>query len=165
MSIHFKFAEKDDLPKIVAIYNQVIKLKNVTADLAPISVSDRETWFANSSHDKYPIWIITDDDKIVGWCSFEPFYGRAAYQHTTEVSIYIDEATRGNHIGTQTIQFLATQLKQRHLQNIVAYVFKQNIPSMTLFKKQGFEQWGLLPQVAEIDGNHLDLAILGKHFD
>ena len=36
---------------------------------------------------------------------------------------------------------------------------------MTLFKKQGFEQWGLLPQVAEIDGNHLDLAILGKHFD
>ena len=80
MSIHFKFAEKDDLPKIVAIYNQVIKLKNVTADLAPISVSDRETWFANSSHDKYPIWIITDDNKIVGWCSFEPFYGRAAYR-------------------------------------------------------------------------------------
>ena len=68
-------------------------------------------------------------------------------------------------MGTQAIQFLATQLKQRDLQNIVAYVFRQNTPSMTLFKKQGFEQWGLLPEVAKIDGHHLDLAILGKHFD
>lgn len=68
-------------------------------------------------------------------------------------------------MGTQAIQFLATQLKQRDLQNIVAYVFRQNTPSMTLFKKQGFEQWGLLPEVAEIDGRYLDLAILGRHFD
>ncbi|MGK4063797.1 N-acetyltransferase family protein [Weissella paramesenteroides] len=165
MTINFKFATKDDLPKIVTIYNQVIKLKNVTADLAPIPVSDREKWLDASSHEKYPIWIITNDEQVIGWCSLEAFYGRAAYQHTAEISIYIDETTRGKHVGTQTIQFLATQLKQRDLQNIVAYVFRQNIPSMTLFKKQGFEQWGLLPEVAEIDGRHLDLAILGKHFD
>ena len=50
MTINFRFATKDDLPKIVTIYNQVISLKNVTADLAPISVSDREQWFNASSH-------------------------------------------------------------------------------------------------------------------
>ncbi|MFP7153403.1 GNAT family N-acetyltransferase [Weissella paramesenteroides] len=165
MTINFRFATKDDLPKIVTIYNQVISLKNVTADLAPISVSDREQWFNASSHEKYSIWIIADDDQVIGWCSLGAFYGRAAYQHTAEISIYIDETTRGKHVGTQAIQFLATQLKQRDLQNIVAYVFRQNTPSMTLFKKQGFEQWGLLPEVAKIDGHHLDLAILGKHFD
>lgn len=165
MTINFRFAARDDLPKIVTIYNQVISLRNVTADLAPISVSDREQWFDASSHEKYPIWIIADDDQVIGWCSLGAFYGRAAYQHTAEISIYIDETTRGKHVGTQTIQFLATQLKQRDLQNIVAYVFRQNTPSMALFKKQGFEQWGLLPKVAEIDGRHLDLAILGKHFD
>lgn len=51
----------------------------------------------------FTIWIIADDDQVISWCSLGAFYGRAAYQHTAEISIYIDETTRGKHVGTQAI--------------------------------------------------------------
>ncbi len=47
---------------------------------------------------------------------------------------------------------------------IVAYVFSSNLPSIKLFKKFGYEQWGFLPEVAELGGRPNDLVILGQHF-
>lgn len=57
MQIKFRYAVRQNLIKIVEIYNQSIKLKNVTADIRQISVSEREAWFENASIDKYPIWV------------------------------------------------------------------------------------------------------------
>lgn len=163
--ISFKLAQITDLPQIVRIYNQTIKLKNVTADLKPVTVEQRQLWFAEFSPNKYPLWIITDiNENIVGWVGLEAFYGRAAYQQTAEISIYLDESCRGQHIGSQALDFVETQLEKLQLCNIVAFVFKQNTASNRLFKKHHFEQWGLLPQVAQIDNKTLDLAILGKHY-
>lgn len=164
MGIEFRYAERKDLTRIVEIYNQSIKLKNITADINPITVSERENWFENASPDKYPIWVIISESEIIGWFSLEAFYGRDAYQHTAEVSIYLDETARGQHLGTKVLEFLKTKLSKLSLTSLVAYIFKQNDPSINLFTKQGFEIWGLLPQVAQIDGAYLDLAILGKQF-
>ena len=40
-------------------------------------------------------------------------------------------------------------------------IFAHNQPSLTLFQKFGFQQWGYLPQVAELDGVERDVVILG----
>ena len=50
----------------------------------------------------------------------------------------------------------------RNIQNIVALVFSQNNASQALFQKQGYERWGHLPQIAQIDDEKLDLDYLGK---
>lgn len=165
MNIDFKYAQINDLPKIVEIYNQTIKLKNVTADIEPVSVSDRKKWFASFSSDSHPLWVIVNDTKdIVGWISLEPFYGRAAYKNTAEISLYLAEKYRGQHIGSKALEFVASQLKKLAIYNIVAFIFKQNTASLKLFKKHSFNEWGFLPQIAQIDGNLLDLVIMGKHF-
>lgn len=167
MSISFKLAQQNDLPRIVEIYNQTISLKNVTADIKPVTVADREEWFAAFSPDKYPLWVMQDatSQQIIGWVGLEAFYGRAAYQQTAEISIYIDQNSRGQHIGSQAFAFVGSQLPRLNLHNLVGFVFKQNPASLGLFKKQGFSQWGFLPQVAQIDANYLDLVIVGNHFD
>ncbi|MCV3323653.1 GNAT family N-acetyltransferase, partial [Pediococcus ethanolidurans] len=46
--------------------------------------------------------------------------------------------------------------------NIVCLIFDANLPSLGLFKKLGYETWGTLPKVAELDRNLMDLKILGK---
>jgi phosphinothricin acetyltransferase len=44
----------------------------------------------------------------------------------------------------------------------VGFVFAHNTASCRLFKSFGFEEWGFLPQIAELDGLEQSLIILGK---
>lgn len=164
MTIFYELAKKEDLPTIVAIYNQTISLQTVTADLHPVTVAERTAWFDSFTADKYPLWVIKSNQEIIGWLDLSPFYGREAYQHTAEISIYLDQKARGQHIGSQALKFAEIQLKALNLENVVAFIFKQNEPSIRLFTKSNFSQWGFLPQVAEIEGKLLDLVIMGKHF-
>jgi phosphinothricin acetyltransferase len=43
----------------------------------------------------------------------------------------------------------------------MAIIFAHNQPSLRLFEKFGFQRWGYLPQVAELDGVERDGVILG----
>lgn len=81
-----------------------------------------------------------------------------------QVKELIDQRLRKQGVGTKTMEFIIGQLPKLTVDTIVAYIFGHNIPSLKLFKSFGFTQWGLLPQVAELDGIKRDLVILGRHF-
>lgn len=165
MGITLRSATMSDLPLIVDIYNQVIPGHQVTADLKPVTVDQRRDWFLAHTTDRYPLWVIINDGLIIGWLSFSPFYGRAAYAKTAEISIYLDRSVQGKGIGSQVLEMVPTQVTLTGLKVLLAYVFSSNLPSIKLFKKFGYEQWGFLPAVAELDQRPNDLVILGKHFD
>ena len=70
-----RHANENDLPAIVAIYNASIPGRMATADLEPVSVMSRINWFKNRSPVKHPLWVVETGEVIVGWLSFQPFYG------------------------------------------------------------------------------------------
>ncbi|KRM11975.1 N-acetyltransferase family protein [Paucilactobacillus suebicus] len=164
MTPTFTFATIDDLPDIVRIYNQTVPTRQSTADLEPVSVDDRREWFAGHNHEHRPLWLIKLDDVTAGWISLTDFYGREAYKHTVEVSIYIDENYRGHHLGNAALTFVEQHVNELDIQTILAYIFGHNTPSLGLFKKFGYQEWAHLPEVAEMDGVKRDLDILGKKF-
>ena len=43
-----------------------------------------------------------------------------------------------------------------------ASLFAHNDPSIKLYEAQGFQRWGLLPRVCELDGAERDVLILGR---
>jgi phosphinothricin acetyltransferase len=45
---------------------------------------------------------------------------------------------------------------------LVGLIFAHNDASLKLFKRFGFERWGLLPRVAQLDGIVRDLVIMGR---
>ncbi|MEM9926889.1 MAG: GNAT family N-acetyltransferase, partial [Cyanobacteria bacterium P01_D01_bin.50] len=47
------------------------------------------------------------------------------------------------------------------LNTLIGFIFAHNEASLKLFKKFGFEGWGYLPGIADIDGVECDLVILG----
>ncbi len=47
------------------------------------------------------------------------------------------------------------------LKTLMGIIFAHNQPSLRLFEKFGFQQWGYLPQVAELDSVERDVIILG----
>ncbi len=163
MMLTFKRGRIEDLEEIVAIYNQAIRRKNITADLNEVTVTDKTPWF-ESYNDNYPLWVILVDNKIAGWVALEPFYGRVAYHKTAELSLYLKEGYQGLGLGSKAVDFVYHQLESLEKTTLVTYIFKSNTPSLHLFEKKGFDHWGYLPDVAEIDGRRESLMILGKKF-
>ncbi|WP_028776469.1 GNAT family N-acetyltransferase [Shimazuella kribbensis] len=158
-----KNATLEDLPRIVEIYNSTIAGRMVTADLIPVTVESRVDWF-HQHHDTRPLWsFFNEKGEMVGWLSFEDFHVRAAYRKTVELSIYIDEKYRGQGLGSTLLMEAIQAGSTLNIENFVGLIFSHNIPSVNLFTRFGFDQWGHLPQVAELDGVKRDLFIMGKH--
>src|ERR1700730_16371970 len=82
-------AKLSDLSAIVAIYNAAIPGRMATADLEAVSVESRQKWFDEHGPARRPLWVVERDAQIVGWLSFQSFYGRRAYQATAELSVYV----------------------------------------------------------------------------
>ncbi|MBZ5943236.1 GNAT family N-acetyltransferase, partial [Weissella cibaria] len=70
-----------------------------TADTKYVTVEERQEWFQAHQEPTRPLWVIKVRGVIAGWISFSSFYGRPAYLHTVEISIYIDQSFRGMHLG------------------------------------------------------------------
>ena len=154
-------AEETDLPTIVEIYNSTIPERMATADLHPVSVASRISWFRDRDWDTRPLWVFEKDNKVAGWLSFQSFYGRPAYGHTAEVSIYVASAYRRQGIGKKLLQKAILHSPQLELNTLLGFIFAHNQPSLQLFEQYKFSQWGYLPQVAKLDGIERDLVILG----
>ena len=153
-----------DLPAVVAIYNASIPGRMATADVAPVSVADREAWFADFSPDRRPLWIFPgpDDGRVVGWLSLRSFYGRPAYAETVEVGVYIDPRAQRRGVGRQLLKHAIDEAPRLGIATLLAFTFAHNAPSLGLFQSFGFETWGELPRVARLDGVARDLLILGR---
>ncbi len=161
--MHFRVAQQADLPLIVDIYNSTIPGRMVTADTEPVSVESRIHWFLEHSPDKRPLWLVCNSNNdILGWASFSDFNSRPAYRITAEISIYLKSTARQQGLGTQVLAKALAQAPQLGIENVVGLIFAHNEPSLRLFRKAGFEQWGYLPEVALLDGTKRSVVILGK---
>jgi phosphinothricin acetyltransferase len=168
-------ASKDDLPEILAIYNQSIAGKQATANLAPVTCEERMDWFdEHINSPTRPIYIVRAAIKsvdniesetlspIVAWGSFSDLYARTAYHISTEISIYLHKANHGQGLGSALTHWMLTQAPSLGIHNVVALIFAHNHPSLGLFRKLGFEQWGYMPKVCDMDGFIADVVMLGK---
>jgi len=159
--IILRIAKIDDLPVIVDIYNSTVPGRMVTADTEPVSVDDKLAWFNEHNQDR-PLWIIEYAGKTCGWVSLQSFYGRPAFNATAEISIYLHENYRGRGIGKTVLRKVIEECPKLKIDTLLAFIFAHNESSIRLFSSFGFEKWGLLPEVANLDGIKRDLVILGK---
>ena len=162
----YRNAEISDLEKIVAIYNTTIASRMVTADTEPVTVEDRKKWFEEHNSDKRPLWVIENkENETIGWVSLQSFYGRPAYDGTVEISIYLDENQRGKGLGKQILKDCIQKSADLGVKTLLGFIFAHNEPSIKLFEYFGFEEWALLPNIAELDGQERSLKILGKRIN
>ncbi|WP_432808842.1 N-acetyltransferase family protein [Pantanalinema sp. GBBB05] len=153
-----------DLPTIVSIYNSTIASRMVTADVEPVAVESRLSWFHAHTPDCRPLWVLEIDQEIAGWLGFQSFYSsRAAYHTTAELSIYIAANYRRQGVGRQLLEHAIDRSPSLELKTLIGVIFAHNHPSLQLFEQFGFTQWGYLPQVAEFaEIGMCDVVILGR---
>ncbi len=158
-------AMEGDLPAVVEIYNATISGRMATADLEVIPVSSRRDWFREHNPTTRPLWVATADETVVGWLSFQSFYGRPAYSSTAEISVYVQPEHRRQGIARALITRAIDEAPHLGLKTLVGFIFAHNQPSLALFEGMGFERWGLLPRIAELDGVERSLSIVGQRIE
>jgi len=160
--MNIRDATEADLDAIVKIYNAAIPGRIATADTEPVSIESRRAWFAEHGPQHHPLWVAVVDKSIAGWFSFQSFYGRPAYHATAELSVYVAPDYQRRGIGHALLEQAITSSPRLGLRTLLGFIFGHNQPSLRLFESFGFQRWGALPGVAELDGIERDLIIVGR---
>lgn len=155
-------AEIEDLFWIVGVYNSTIASRASTADLEPVSVESREEWFMQHQKKNRPLWIAEEHGLPVGWISISDFKNREGYHVTAEISIYLQEECRGSGMGKIILNESINRCRKLGIRKLIGLIFAHNIASLKLFADAGFEEWGHLPEVVEMDDKLYNVKILGR---
>lgn len=151
-----------DLGVIVDIYNAAIPGRMATADTEPVSVEHRISWFREHTPTRRPLWVMEDNGVVVGWFSFQSFYGRPAYDASAEVSVYVSPTHHRRGVARSLLAEGIRRSPALGLSTLLGFIFAHNEPSLRLFDAFGFQPWGHLPRVAVLDGVERDLIIVGR---
>lgn len=153
-------ATEEDLPALVAIYNESIPGGQATADLKPVTVESRRTWFADFDPNRRPCWVAVDEGAVVGCVYLRSFYaGRPAYDKTAEISTYLRASHQGRGLGTLLKQRMIEACPRLGVENLLSFYFDHNEASRRVNKKLGFQDVGHLEGIAEVFGKKCGLVI------
>lgn len=160
-SLSIRTARDDDLPAITAITNAGIVTRVATAQLEPFDVENRRAWLHR--HDaRHPVWVAHDPHGVAGWLSVTPWSDRAAYDATAELSVYVAPEHHRRGVGSSLLGHALAQAPHLQIESYVARIFAHNVASLRLFERFAFEQWGVMPGVARVEGVLRDVVILGR---
>ena len=160
-------AVRDDLTRIVEIYNAAVATRESSCDLQPIGVAAREQWVAPHSGSHRPIWVAEDGDApergVVGYLGFYHFMNeRPGYFITSDLAIYLHPDYQGKRLGTYLLGEAIRHAPSLGIEVLAVTIFASNQPSIRLFERHGFERWGFMPRVARLEHIERDLVMMGR---
>ncbi len=100
-------ATDDDLPAVVAIYNDVIRTSTAIYREEPATLDERQAWNETRKTNGYPLLVArTDDGSVAGFATFGDFRAWPGYRFTVEHSVHVADGQRGLGIGTALMRVL-----------------------------------------------------------
>jgi len=152
-----------DSPRLTAIYNQAIQARQ-TADTTPMTPKDRQSWFDSHQQPNYPLFVVEKAGSVCGYSTLSQYRGgRPALRYAVEISYYLDKTFQRQGLGSILLQHALATAKDLGFKHVFAILLDTNLPSIGLLEKFGFEKWGHLPKIAEIDGIVCGHLYYGKH--
>ncbi|MGB0887068.1 MAG: GNAT family N-acetyltransferase [Vicingaceae bacterium] len=161
MSIKFQRVTKQNIKEALAIYNWYVL--NSTATFHLEAVDEEElTRMLSVGHEKYQSFIILFDNKICGFCYLSRFRYKEAYDKSAEITLYLNQKSRGKGIGKTTLVYLENIAKENDISNLIAVITAENTSSIALFEKDNYFKVGHLKNIGIKFGKALDVVSYQK---
>jgi len=158
-----RLAKIEDLEKMIEIYNQAVGTRCATGDTEPVDYKKQLAWFHTHCSPKNPIFVAEFDGKVIGYNYLSDYRGeRLAFRFTMETSYYIEQHYQRKGVASKLMEQILAFCQQNGIKNLIAFVMEHNKPSIKFLEKQGFQQWGLLPRLADFNGIEYNHTIYGK---
>lgn len=148
-------AEKKDIPRVLALLEQVLKIH---ADLRPDLFIHGTTKYTDAellsifADDKTPVFVAADENDVVLGYAFCVLKHFPKTNNTNEyTSLYIDdlcvdEAARGQHIGEALFHYVKDEAARRGCFDVTLNVWAGNDGAYRFYEKMG-----LVPKKTEME--------------
>jgi L-amino acid N-acyltransferase YncA len=151
-----------DLPDILDIYNDAILNTTAVYDYAPHTLDMREAWFVAKRQAGFPVLVAELQGAVSGFGALGHFRAWEAYRYTAENSLYVAPQYRGQGIGKQLLAQLLQAATEMQLHAILAGIDADNVASLKLHEKFGFQEVAHFPQVGYKFDRWLDLKFMQR---
>lgn len=114
-------AATEDAQRLLEIYGYYVE---TTAISFEYEVPSLKAFAERIAHTliKYPYLILEEDGIILGYAYAGPLKDRTAYDHSCEVTIYLDRNAKGKGYGRALYEALEEALKDRGITNLYACI-------------------------------------------
>ncbi|MFY0744521.1 N-acetyltransferase family protein [Solibacillus silvestris] len=158
MAIKIRFVTSEDWLDVKRVYEAGIDTKMATFESkAPESYNE---WFGEANPNCS--FVATEENQILGWCKLSPVSKRNVYKGVGEVSIYIASYAKGKGIGDLLLNHLIVASEKEGYWTLESKIFKENVASLNLHKKNGFRIVGIREKIAQLDGEWKDNLLLER---
>jgi L-amino acid N-acyltransferase YncA len=163
MSVCIRDATEDDLPRILEITNDAIVHSTANWSLQPTTLEERTEWFREHQARGFPVLVaVAADQRVIGFAAYGDFRPKPGYRLTVEHSIYIDADARGRGIGTALLAALIGRATAVGVHVMIGGIDADNIASIQLHRRFGFEITGHLREVGRKFDRWLDLVLMQR---
>ncbi|HVI51953.1 MAG TPA: GNAT family N-acetyltransferase [Candidatus Sulfotelmatobacter sp.] len=156
-------AQEEDMAAIQAIYSYFVTRSCASFEEVPPTVEEMKARRARTLERGLPYLVAETDGEILGYTYAGPFRFRSAYRYTIEDSIYVAPGVSRRGIGSTLLGTLVercTALGYRQMIGIIGD--SANIGSISVHRKLGFRQEGVLRGVGLKFGRWIDAVIMHR---
>jgi len=152
-------ATADDLDAINDIYNHYVLHSTCTYQETAEPMAGWRRWFVGHGAG-HPVTVAEIGGKVVGWGSLSPYHARSAYRNTVENSVYVHHEFHRRGIGSMILKDLIERSRAIGHRAIIAGIDAEQMGSVRLHEKFGFEKVGHFRQVGFKFGRWLDVIYM-----
>ncbi len=110
-----------DVARILEIYAYYVKHTAISFEYEVPTLSEFESRMKRTTK-KYPYLVIEQDGVIQGYAYAGAFVGRAAYDYSCELTIYLDNAAKKRGYGRKLYETLEMRLRKLGILNMYACI-------------------------------------------
>ncbi|MBA1190539.1 N-acetyltransferase [Pseudomonas entomophila] len=162
MTYHLRDALPDDLPDLLAIYNDAVLNTTAIWNETPVDLANRQAWFELRAAQGYPILVAVDDSGVLGYTSYGDWRPFEGFRYTVEHSVYVRGDQRGKGLGPVLMEALIERARVGGKHVMVAAIESGNAASIRLHERLGFVVTGQMVQVGVKFGRWLDLTFMQR---
>lgn len=116
------------------------------------------SWFENKGRGNFPvIGAVNENGELLGFASYGTFRAWPAYKYSVEHSIYVAAQQRGKGLGKMLLQEVINSARKQDYHVLIGGIDSQNVVSIQLHKRFGFQHAGTIREVGFKFGRWLDL--------
>ena len=159
--MNIRMCEDRDIPGILNIYQYYIEKTDITFECSIPSVEE----FTDRVHrimQRYPFLVAEDDGYMMGYAYADRFNWRAAYDWSSELSIYLKRGLTGLGTGTILYQELEKLLVSMNIRNLNACLTWPNPVSYSFHEKMGFQKTAHFEKSGYKFGRWIDVIWMQK---
>lgn len=160
-----RHATREDLPEILAIYNEIIANSAAVWFDDPMTLEDRTEWFEARAAKNYPILVKIIENEVAGFSTFGDFRPYPGYRFTVEHTVHVRSDRRGAGVGRPLMEALFPIAHQMGKHIMIGAIDGGNEGSIRFHEKLGFRITGRMPEVGYKFGGWREMVLLQKTLD